>query len=292
MSQSINTTTNLFTTGYLMEKTPFSIPSVDLIRSILRTRELAEQHRKADRWQLYALLMFSLFDVTSKFADLSHCLDIAQDFAKKSKDKFPKETLDFIGNSLNVFKSTSKEGRHTIATRLAYSRLKMQAATLQLEHKKEYSLANVRAELFHSIPLIQELNFIIVLIKTENYLKATLFLVDLEPLFVGNKLDSRLALPYFELACLGYLGQKQFSKSLESLEKGYALCQKMSKSSFQAIRYITFFEKVIKLFESTEDNENIIIPPFSELIVPGYIFDKIFLDKEFSPDSDSILVEL
>ena len=42
---------------------------------------------------------------------------------------------------------------------------------------------------------------------------------------------------------------------LEALEKGYALCQRLSKSSFQAIRYITFFEKIIKLFESNSKIE-------------------------------------
>jgi hypothetical protein len=291
MSQFISAPRNLFTTGDLEEKTEFSIPSVELIRSILRTRELAEQHRKSDKWQLYSVLMISLFDVTSKFADLSHCLDIAQDFAKKTKDLFPDETLVFINHAVGVYQSKSKKTRQTIATRLAFSRLKMQAATLQLEHKKEYNLANVRAELFHNIPIVQELNFIIVFIKTENYLKATLFLSDLAPLFVGDRLDSRLTLPYYELACLGYLGQKQYSKALEALDKGYSLCQKLPKSSFQAVRYITFFEKIIKLFETTESDENIEIKNLLDLIIPGYIFDQIFLHESMCPDQDGILVE-
>ncbi|MFW9928392.1 MAG: hypothetical protein ACFFD1_03290 [Candidatus Thorarchaeota archaeon] len=234
MSQFTGTSTSLFTTdrAFIEEKTPFSIPSIDLIRSILRTRELAESFRKKDKWQLYSILMMTLFDVTCQFDDLSHSLDLAQDFAKKTKERYPDQTLNFINYAVEVYRDASKKRSQTIATRLAFSRLKMQAATIRLEEKKDINLADVRAELYHTIPVIQELNFIVVLIKTENYLKATLFLTDLSSLFLGDRMDSRLTLPFYELACLAYLGQKQYAKALEALDQGYKMVQKLPKSSF------------------------------------------------------------
>ena len=62
-------------------------------------------------------------------------------------------------------------------------------------------------------------------------------------------------------------------------------------TSFQAIRYITFFEKIIKLFETSETNQNIDIGKIEDLIVPGYIFDQIFLHESMCPDQEGILVE-
>jgi hypothetical protein len=215
-----------------------------------------------------------------------------QDFAKNTMEKFPELALELIKYATDIYHEKNKQGGQTIATKLAFSRLKMQAAQIRLRLGR-YSLFDVRSELFHNIPVIQELNFIIILIKTKNYLKATLFLTELAPLFIGERIDSRLALPFYELACLGYLGQKQYSKALEALDHGYALCQKLSKTSFQAVRYITFFEKIIKLFEdSQQSTEGIQLPEIEQLIVPGYIFDKAFLTHEMCPDPNGILVEL
>lgn len=293
MSHPVEETPELYRTEgrIVSQKTPFSIPSVDLLRSVLRSRELAEYHRREGRWDLYTLLIFELFEVTSKFAELGQALDIAQDYAKKTMKTYPDHTFKFISYVTSVYHERMKTQPQTITTRLAYSRLRMQAANILLE-KKDRSLANIRALLYHPIPVIHELNFIIVLIKNKHYLKATLFLTDLAPLFVGDRIDVRLALPYYELACLGYLGQKSYSKAFEALDRGYSLVQKLPKTSFQAVRFLTFFEKVIALFDKSNEGQRIDIPDLEALFVPGYIFDKIFLSQEYAPDIDAILVEL
>lgn len=289
MSQTSDSATNLFTYN-ITDESQIKNPTVDLLRNILHTRLEAEMYRKQGKWQYYSTLMSLLFDVTRQFTDLSHALDLIQDFSKQLKDSYPKEALEVINQTVEIYRKTSIE-KLTIATRFAFSRLKMQAATLRLEYFKSISLADIRAELYHPIPIIHELNFIIVLIKTKNYLKANLFLAELEPLFsVSNRVDIRLALPYYELATLGHLGQNQKYQALEALDHGYELAAQLPKLSFQATRFMTFFEKVMHLFESIDKSETTSFN-VEDLIVPGYIFDKIFLHTSMAPDPDSILVE-
>lgn len=286
-------TQGLFTVGeHEKGQTYFSIPNIHLMRTIAQTRlEATLQIQKKEgtnRYQIYSALMTALLDATARFDDLSHALNIASDFARTVRDEQPELVPQIIEKALTIYQAGPMP--QPIATRMAYSKLRMYLAQFRLEYVKDIMLADVRATVYHSIPIIQELNFILVLIKAKRYLKASLFLKEIAPLFeVQGRVDVRIALPFFELTCLANLGAKTYAPALEALDRGYAIAQQLPKATHQASRFITLFEKVVKFFDTKNEGDE---PNVEELKVPGVIFDLIYLHTEYCPDPEGILVEV
>ncbi|MHA2365478.1 MAG: hypothetical protein ACXAC7_16090 [Candidatus Hodarchaeales archaeon] len=285
----------------LTKKGIFSIPNIKLVRAITQTRLQSEQFISEDTSedasdnsgiQYYGILVASLLDMAIQFEDLSHALELTLGFAKRIRNKFPELVTELVQKTLDVYHNAPQP--QPVSTRLAFSRLKMYLAQLQLEIN-ETPLDEIRNMVFHCLPIIHELNFIVILIKAKQYMKASLFLQELSPLFESKKLtDITLALPYYELTCLANLGTKMFPASLEALEKGYQIAQQLPRTSVQATRFLTLFEKVIGFFDSNQGNEMAmsITTDLKEFKIPGVIFDKIFLDSSICKDHDGILVEI
>jgi len=289
---------NLFTTDRSItsdKKTSFSIPNIKLLRAITQIRLQAEQHIADEHsspeqgYQYYGILAASLLDMVVQFDDLSHALDLVLSIAKTIKQKYPQLIQSFIEKIIILYHD--RPHPQPITTRLAYSRLKMFLAQFRLELGVG-TLVDIRATVFHCIPIIQELNFITVLINAGQYRKGSLFLHEIAPLFeISDQIDIRIALPYYELVCLANLGVNMYKVALEALDKGKNLIQESKNKSFRASRFITLFEKVVTYFEKSHrvENEKLVI---DELKMPGVIFDKIFLHSSMCKDPEGILVEI
>ena len=129
------------------------------------------------------------------------------------------------------------------------------------------------------------------MIKAKRFLKASLFLQDISNLFiVQGRIDPRIAITYFELSCLANIGAKQYSNALDALDTGYKIAQQLPRMSYQASRFITLFEKVVKYFDS--NNNEMGEPDLDTLKVPGMSFDQIFMSPEFCPSKNGILIEI
>lgn len=286
------------------ETNQLAIPNIKLIRSINKIRVKADTFLKdesdPESFNNYSFLMLTLIDVTIKFEELNFFLTLALDYAEILSKKKPDAVVPFIEKVLNLYKESDKACKtKSIATRIAYSKLKMFLAQYRLEVLKDQNFADVRNIVFHSIPIIQELNFIVVLIKAGRYMKAAMFLQDISMLFIMNRVDPRLILPFYELMCLSNLGAgpNNYATALDALEKGYKITQTLPESTIQSSRFITLFEKVITIFKSDgETGDSKVVQPESldidTLKVPGVIFDYIFLYEDNCPDPEGILVEM
>ena len=286
------------------DKSNLSIPNIKLIRTINQIRIKTESYGKTkddpDSFNDYCLLMTTLIDITYQFDELNYFLTLSLDYATNLALNQPDYVVPFIEKVITLYKASKKQCKtRSIATRLAYSRLKMFLAQFRLEVLKDQNFADVRNLVFHSIPIIQELNFIVVLIKAKRYLKATMFLQDISMLFVMNRVDPRLILPFYELVCLSNLGAGPnfYATALDALEKGYKITQTLPETTIQSSRFITLFEKVVSIFKpETDHGESVIVQPenldIEELKVPGVIFDYIFLYEDNCADPEGILVEM
>lgn len=288
---------NLFTTERSLEDTrsAFSIPNIKLLRTITTIRLRAEQHltnnssQSDTDYQYYGILISSILDMAIQFEDLSHTLDLILDFVKKVRSKFPNVVQPIIEQTLEIY--NKRPHPQPVATRMAYSRLKIYLAQFRLEYVRDINLSDIRANVFHCIPIIQELNFITILIKAKQYRKASLFLTEISPLFeIQGQMNILIALPFYELTCLANLGINSFKIALNALDKGKELLQRYQDKS-RVSRFITLFEKVITYFEKNPglDHSDHIV---DELKLPGVIFDKIFLHSSYCIDPEGVLVEL
>lgn len=280
------------------------IPNINLIRSINNIRIKSGNYLKdnddPDSFNYYSFIILSLMDITNQFDELNYVVTLALDFATNLATRKPDMVVPFIEKVMNQYKASTKPCKtRSIATRIAYSKLKMFLAQFRLEVLKDQNFADVRNLVFHNIPIIQEMNFIVVLIKAKRYIKATMFLQDISMLFMMNRVDPRLILPYYELVCISNLGAgpTYYSTALDALEKGYKITQTLPEVTIQSSRFITLFEKVISIFKSTDNKNNTkIVQPESldinSLKVPGVIFDYIFLYEDNCPDPEGMLVEM
>ena len=281
-----------------------AIPNIKLIRSINKIRIKADSYLKdelnPESFNNYSVVMLSLMDIATNFEELNYFLTLALDYAKNLALKRPDTVVPFIEQVISLYKASDKACKtKSIATRIAYSKLKMFLAQYRLEILKDQNFADVRNIVFHNIPIIQELNFIVVLIKAKRYMKAAMFLQDISMLFIMNRVDPRLILPFYELMCLSNLGSgaNNYATALDALEKGYKISQTLPETTIQSSRFITLFEKVITIFKSdSEDDGSAVIQPenldIDTLKVPGVIFDYIFLYEDNCPDPEGILVEM
>ena len=284
-------------------KPQLAIPNIKLIRSINKIRVKSEAYLNntdSESFNNYCFVMMSLLDITNNFEELNYVLTLALDYASTLAKRKPDFVVPFIEQVIKIYKESDKACKtKSIATRIAYSKLKMFLAQYRLEVLKDQNFADVRNIVFHNIPIIQELNFIVVLIKAKRYMKAAMFLQDISMLFIMNRVDPRLILPYYELVCLSNLGAgpTYYATALDALEKGYKISQKLPETTIQSSRFITLFEKVIAIFKTDKNNpDSKIIQPenlnIDELKVPGVIFDYIFLYEDNCSDPEGILVEM
>ncbi len=283
---------------------PLAIPNIKLIRSINKIRVRIDGYLKdesnPDSFNNYSIMMLSLMDIATNFEELNYFLTLSLDYAENLAKKKPDSVVPFIEQVLSMYKESDKACKtKSIATRIAYSKLKMFLAQYRLEVLKDQNFADVRNIVFHNIPIIQELNFIVVLIKAKRYMKAAMFLQDISMLFIMNRVDPRLILPFYELMCLSNLGAgpNYYATALDALEKGYKITQTLPETTIQSSRFITLFEKVISIFKSdSEDEGSAVVQPenldIDELKVPGVIFDYIFLYEDNCSDPEGILVEM
>ncbi len=286
------------------EKSINSIPNIKLIRSINKIRVKADtylnEENNSESFNNYSYIMLSLIDITNNFDELNYVLTLALDYATNLAKMKPDFVVPFIEKVITTYKQSNKACKtKSIATRIAYSKLKMFLAQYRLEVLKDQNFADVRNIVFHNIPIIQELNFIVVLIKAKRYLKAVMFLQDISMLFIMNRVDPRLILPFYELVCLSNLGAgpTYYAIALDALEKGYKITQTLPETTIQSSRFITLFEKVIAIFKSDDNGkESKIVQPenldIETLKVPGVIFDYIFLYEDNCADPEGILVEM
>ena len=280
------------------------IPNINLIRSINKIRIKSDSYLKdegdSDSFNNYSFVMLTLMEITNQFDELNYVLTLALDFATNLAKKRPEMVVPFIEKVIELYKKSNKPCKtKSIATRLAYSKLKMFLAQFRLEILKDQNFADVRNIVFHNIPIIQELNFIVVLIKAKRYVKATMFLQDISMLFMLNRVDPLLILPFYELVCLSNLGAgpSYYATALDALEIGYKITQTLPEITIQSSRFITLFEKVIAIFKSPDGKQGSkIVQPESldidVLKVPGVIFDYIFLYEDNCADPEGILVEM
>ena len=284
-------------------KPQLAIPNIKLIRSINKIRVKSESYlnsTEVESFNNYSFIMMALMDITNNFEELNYVLTLALNYASNLAKTKPDLVVPFIEQVIKLYKESNKACKtKSIATRIAYSKLKMFLAQYRLEVLKDQNFADVRNIVFHNIPIIQELNFIVVLIKAKRYMKAAMFLQDISMLFIMNRVDPRLILPYYELVCLSNLGAgpTYYATALDALEKGYKISQTLPETTIQSSRFITLFEKVIGIFKSGDDkSESNIVPPetlnIDELKVPGVIFDYIFLYEDNCSDPEGILVEM
>ena len=288
------------------ENLVFSVPNIKLLKLIQKIRLESSTSMNNDKFeenhQYISSLFAILLEITQRFDDLGLFIDLALDYAKIIAIKRPETTVSFLNLVINNYKNSDKPSKtRSIATRIAYSKLKMFLAQFRLEVLKDQNLADVRAIVYHSIPLIQELNFILVLIKSKLYYKATMFLQDISMLFTTNRVDKRLILPYYELVCIANLGagEQYYGVALDALDQGYKITQSLPEATIQSARFITLFEKVMGFFElgtdKSDKNKKPVLksmPNIEELKVPGVIFDYIFLFESNCPDPEGILVEM
>lgn len=290
------------------EKGQFTIPNIALIRAINKIRIKSEGmlqtekniEKSEDSFNNYSFIMLTLMDIANNFDELNYFLTLTLDFATNLSNTKPDFVVPFIEKAMTLYKESDKPCKtRSIATRIAYSKLKMFLAQFRLEVLKDQNFADVRNIVYHNIPIIQELNFIVVLIKAKRYIKATMFLQDISMLFIMNRVDPRLILPFYELVCLSNLGAgpNYYATALEALEKGYKITQTLPESTIQSSRFITLFEKVVSIFKSPEakGGSEIVQPEnldIDSLKVPGVIFDYIFLFEDNCPDPEGILVEM
>jgi hypothetical protein len=286
------------------DKLIISVPNIKLIRTINKIRIKSENYLiedpNADSFNIYSFMMLSLMDITNQFDELNFVLGIGLDFATNLAKKKPEFVVPFVEKIMQIYRESDKQCKtKSIATRIEYSKLKMFLAQFRLEVLKDQNFADVRNLVYHSIPIIQELNFIVVLIKAKRYIKATMFLQDISMLFIMNRVDPRLILPFYELVCLSNLGAgpSYYATALDALEKGYKITQTLPELTIQSSRFITLFEKVIGNFKSPENKgETKVVQPenldIDKLKVPGVIFDYIFLYEDNCADPEGILVEM
>ena len=280
------------------------IPNINLIRSINKIRIKSDSYLRdkgdTDSFNNYSFVMLTLMEITNQFDELNYVLTLGLDFATNLAKKKPEMVVPFIEKVIELYKQSNKPCKtKSIATRLAYSKLKMFLAQYRLETLKDQNFADVRNIVFHNIPIIQELNFIVVLIKAKIYVKATKFLQDISMLFMMNRVDTRLILRFYVFVCLSNLGAgpSYYATALDALEKGYKITQTLPEITIQSSRFITLFEKVIAIFKSPDGKEGSkIVQPESldidTLKVPGVIFDYIFLYEDNCADPEGILVEM
>ena len=277
-----------------------AIPNIKLLRSINRIRAKIDSYltdeQDSEAFNNYSFIMLSLIDITNNFDELNFFLTLALDYATNLALRKPEFVVPFIEKVMTNYKQSNKPCKtKSIATRIAYSKLNMFLAQYRFEVLKDQNFADVRNIVFHNIPIIQELNFIVVLIKAKRYIKAVMFLQDISMLFIMNRVDPRLILPFYELVCLSNLGAgpNYYANALDALEKGYKITQTLPETTIQSSRFITLFEKVIAIFKS--DDSTVVQPEsldIEKLKVPGVIFDYIFLYEDNCADPEGILVEM
>ena len=236
----------------------------------------------------------SILDVTYGFSDLSQFLRIALDLANYLTRTSPENAITLIRWTSDRYIASAERKRQTVATRLIFSQLNTLLALLRLESEKNVSLVEIRSAVYHEIPVIHELNFLVLLVRAGKFSEAIFLIKELAPIFLEQKGDPRLLLAYYELACLANLGGHEYSRALDILDSGYKLCSTLDRTSLQVRRFITFFEKVIEIFDELPAGQKTLVNgiPLDSLIVPGLIFDKDFLSEKFSTNPLSVLVEM